>query len=107
MKKNDYELYKKACCGLYLYIKVCSESEEQRACFVLFNALINDKSQGFLNVVKEIISNEQEPSRGDIMVYVLLMSVRVDSDLVRGFLLDTCDEIQGEILNKMVEEGKK
>lgn len=102
-EKNDYELYKKSCCWLHLYLKLCSESEEERACFVLFDALLNDKSQGFLNVAREIVSNDKDPSCGDIMVYNLLLSVRVDSNFVMGLLLNVCDEMQDELLKRIVE----
>lgn len=106
-EKNDYELYKKACCYLHLHIKLCSESEEERTCFALYDALFNDKSEDFLNVAREIITNDKDPSKADIMVYVLLLSVRVDSEFVMGYLLNICDEIQGEVLKMMLEEAKK
>ena len=73
-EKNDYTLYKKACCLLQLYTKVCSESEKERCCFALYDALSNEKSQYFLDVVREIIESKQE-STADILVYGLLLSV--------------------------------
>lgn len=100
-EKNDYELYKKACCLLHFYLQICSESEEERACFVLFDALSNKKSEHFFNVVREII-NGKVSSYGDDMVYFLLLSVRVRSNTVMAFLLHRCDEIQGKLLN-MIE----
>lgn len=102
-EKNDYELYKKACCGLHLYLKLCPESKAERSCFVLFDALLNDKSQGFLNVVSEIISNDKDPSYGDMIVWALLLSVRVDSNPDMDLLLNMCDDIEDELLKKIVD----
>ena len=104
-EKNDYELYKKACCLLHFYLKICSESEEERACFVLFDALSNKKPEHFLNVVREII-NGKVSSYGDDMVYALLLSVRVGSNSVMAFLLHRCDEILDELLETIAEEEK-
>ena len=103
-EKNDYELYKKACCFLHLFIKLCPEKEEEIACFVLYDALSNEKSQGFLNVVREII-NDKVSSCADQILYTLLLSVRVHSD-VTPFLLNICDEMQNEVLKMIVEEEK-
>lgn len=105
-EKNDYELYKKACCLLYLYIKLCSESEEDRACSVLFDALRNEKSEGFLCVAREINDGDKGSSYADNVVYALLLSVRVHSHIVVDFLLNICDEIQDKVLRMMVEEEK-
>lgn len=104
-EKNDYELYKKACCFLHLYLKICSESEEERACYVLFDALSNEKSQGFLNIAREIV-NCKVSTYADDMVYALLLSVRVNSSPVMAFLLHRCDEIQRQVLNMSAEEEK-
>lgn len=103
-EKNDYEMYKKACCLLHTYIKFCKESEEYRACYVLFDALCNEKSEGFLNIAREDVTNN-EPSASDIMVYSLLLSVRVPHEDIASILLQICDEIQDEVLN-IIMEGK-
>lgn len=105
-EKNDYELYKKACCFLYLYVKLCAESEQDRACSVLFAALRNEKSEGFLCVAREITEDDKSSSCADNMVYALLRSVRADSCIVIAFLLDICDEMQGEVLKMIAEEEK-
>ena len=105
-EKNDYKLYRKACCFLHLYIKLYSENEEGIACFVLYDALSNEKSQDFLNIATEIINGDKKPSYSDAMLCALLLSVRASSDLVTAFLLNICDDMQNEVL-KMVVEGEK
>lgn len=100
-EKNDYTLYKKACCLLHLYIKVCSKSEEERACFVLYDALCNEKSQGFLKVVIEII-NSKHASKADIVVCGLLLSAITHDDNSVCFLLAVCDIMQDTVLKKLL-----
>lgn len=104
-EKNDYELYKKACCLLHLYTKLCSESEEERVYFALFDALYNEKSQFFLNVVRQIVETKHM-SNGDTLLYALLLSVRIDDELIVAFLLKECDMMQSEFLKVLVEEEK-
>nr|DAW41249.1 MAG TPA: hypothetical protein [Caudoviricetes sp.] len=104
-EKYDYELYKKACCLLHMYVKLCSESEEERACFALFNALSNEKSQFFLNVVRQIVK-AKHMSNGDTLLYGLLLSVRIHDEFIVAFLLKECDMMQSEFLNMLVEEEK-
>lgn len=94
-------MYKKACCCLHLYIKICSASEEERAYSVLFNALSNEKSQGFLNVVRLIVKTKHL-SNDDI----LLLSVRASDELIVAILLKVCDRMQSEFLKVFVEEEK-
>lgn len=104
-EKNDYELYKKACCLLHLYTKLCSESEEIRAYFALFDALYNEKSQFFLNVVRQIVKTKPM-SNSDALLYALLLSVRIDDELIGAFLLEVCDMMQSEFLKVLVKEEK-
>lgn len=102
-EKNDYELYKKACCLMFFYTKICPVSEEKSS-YVLYDALCNEKSQDFLNIASEIVTGDKEHSCADIVVYALLLSVRTHSDFVRAFLIDICDDIYGELLNMLAEE---
>ena len=105
-EKNDYALYKKACCLLHLYIKVCPEGEEEIACFVLYSALCDEKSQGFITVVRELI-NSKNASKADIILYGLFLLVTVRDDNIVGFLLAVCDIMQDTVLKKLLEEEKK
>lgn len=104
-EKNCYELYRRACCLLHLHIKVCPESEEKIACGVLFDALSNEKSEGFLNTAREIVKNKHS-SNDDVMVYALLLSVRIHDVPIIACLLKICDDIQIEVLNKLAEGDK-
>lgn len=104
-EKNDYELYKKACCVLHLYTKNCSPCKEI-ATSALFDLLTNAKSEEFLAVATEIMNNNQE-TNGDAIVYYLLLSVRTDHDVIMTYLLSLCDKIQMEVLDKIEQGGKK
>lgn len=105
-EKNDYNLYKEACSLLDLRIKLGSQSEADIACFVLYEALSNEKSQGFLNTASEIVNGYEDSSYADVLIYGLLLSVRADSDFVTYYLLNICDDIQGEILKMIGDEVK-
>lgn len=103
-EKNDYELYKTACCVLHLYTKNCSPCKEV-AVSALYDLLTNAKSEEFLAVATEIMNNNQE-TKGDAIVYYLLLSVRTDHEIIMTYLLSLCDKIQMEILDKMEQEEK-
>lgn len=105
-KNKDYELYKKACCELYLFIKTCPPSFEVGASSALYELLTNTKSEEFFDVVKGIIMDDNDVTCADAIVYYLLLAVRTYDPIEMGLLLNICDTIQDEIFNR-IEQGVK
>lgn len=66
----------------------------------LYELLTNTKSEEFLDVVKGIIMDDNDVTCADAIVYYLLLSVRTEDLIEMGVLLNTCDTIQAEVLNR-------
>lgn len=105
-EKSDYELYKKVCCELHMYVKICPPIFEVGASSTLYELLTNTKSEEFLGVVKGIIMDDNDASCADAIIYYLLLSVRTDNPIEMAVILNICDTIQDEIFNRIEQEEK-